>query len=245
MKFIIAPAKKMNVDTDGPLPVTAPRFLEQTKQLYAMLQGMDYDALKKLWACNDGIAWQNVQRLRDYDPDHIALTPALLAYEGIQYRFMAPRVFTAEQLNYVHRHLRIVSGLYGLLRPCDGVIPYRLEMQAKLSGEGFSSLYDFWGSRLAEALDTEELVNLASKEYSRAVLPHFHGRAVTCVFAERKEGKIIEKGTQCKMARGEMMRYAAETQAQTPQQLKGFDRLGYAFQPELSNEETYVFVKGE
>lgn len=96
------------------------------------------------------------------------LTPAVLAYDGIQYRHMAPGVFTDGEFRYIEEHLRILSGFYGMLRPLDGVTPYRLEMQAKLSGEGFGSLYEFWGGRLAAQLagETKVILNLASKEYS-------------------------------------------------------------------------------
>ena len=175
------------------------------------------------------------------------LTPAVLAYDGIQYRHMAPGVFTDGEFRYIEEHLRILSGFYGMLRPLDGVTPYRLEMQAKLSGEGFGSLYEFWGGRLAAQLagETKVILNLASKEYSRAVagqLPE-EVRLITCVFGEWKDGRILEKGTQCKMARGEMVRYLAEQHIRTPEGAKGFRRLNYRFSPELSGEDRFVFLR--
>ena len=247
MRLIISPAKKMNVDRDS-FPVSAlPRFLDRTERLCHALQRMEPAALKALWKCNDAIARLNVERLAQMDLRQ-GLTPAFLSYEGIQYRYMAPGVFTAAELAWVEEHLRILSGFYGILRPMDGVTPYRLEMQAKLAVDGHKDLYDFWGGQLAEAIfaETDCVVNLASKEYSRCVTDHVPPgkRVVTCVFGEEQNGKIIEKGTLCKMARGEMVRFAAERQAQSPEELRAFDRLGYRFAPERSDEETYVFIKG-
>ena len=248
MRIIISPAKKMNVDRDS-FPVSAlPRFLERTERLCHALQGMDAPALKALWKCNDAIAKLNVERLVHMDLRQ-GLTPAIVSYEGIQYRYMAPGVFTSDELAYVEEHLRILSGFYGLLRPMDGVTPYRLEMQAKLAVDGHRDLYDFWGGQLAESVfsETDCVVNLASKEYSRCVTEYIPAgkRVVTCVFGEEQNGKIIEKGTLCKMARGEMVRFAAEIQAQLPEALKDFDRLGYRFAPERSDGDTYVFIKEE
>ena len=145
---------------------------------------------------------------------------------------MAPHVFTYDQLGYVAAHLRILSGFYGLLRPFDGVTPYRLEMGAKLSVGGCRDLYEFWGGSLAETVCAESdcIINLASKEYSRCIEKHLPSnvRFVTVVFGEHIGGKTVEKGTMCKMARGEMVRYLAENGAERPEALRAFDRLGYS-----------------
>ena len=178
-----------------------------------------------------------------------SLTPAILSYEGIQYRYMAPTVFEQSQLDYIRDHLRILSGFYGLLRPFDGVTPYRLEMQAKLAVDGCRDLYAFWGGTLAEALaaETNLVVNLASKEYSKAVEPHLPAsvRFLTCTFGEEKGGKILEKGTACKMARGQMVRWMAEHGIDRAEDLRNFDGLGYAFSPAHSTESNFVFLKGD
>ena len=143
-------------------------------------------------------------------------------------------------------HLRILSGLYGVLRPFDGVTPYRLEMQARLSVGGAKDLYAFWGDRLAAALwaETDCIVNLASQEYSRCVsrFPAAGKRFITCVFGEEKDGKVVEKGTLCKMARGEMVRFAAEKAVTRPEQIQEFNR-HYCFLPERSTETEYVFLR--
>jgi len=135
MRIIIAPAKKMVVDTDSFAVDGLPQFLERTERLKTVLQGMSPKDLQALWKCNNAIAKLNVERLEQMDLRR-NLTPAILSYEGIQYRYMAPGVMETAYLDYLWEHLRILSGFYGLLRPFDGVIPYRLEMQAKLAVDG-------------------------------------------------------------------------------------------------------------
>ena len=246
MKMIISPAKKMNVDPDGLPWQNLPDFLDQTQQLYQVLRGLSYEDLKKVWKCNDQLAKLNVERLQQMDLRK-NLTPAILSYEGIQYRYMAPGVFTEEQLAYVQEHLRILSGFYGLLRPFDGVTPYRLEMQAKLPVGEKKDVYEFWGDRIAQALlaQTDCIVNLASKEYSVCISRYLPPsvRFITCVFGEEKNGKILEKATMCKMARGEMVRYMAEHAVLEPEEMRGFDRMQFSFSQERSDETTYVFIK--
>lgn len=172
---------------------------------------------------------------------------SLLAYEGIQYQYMAPGVFSNQEWDYIQEHLRILSGFYGLLRPLDGVTPYRLEMQAKLRMGEAKDLYAYWGDRLAQALLQEDdcILNLASKEYSVSISKHLPStvRFVTCVFGEEKDGRVVEKGTMCKMARGEMVRFLAERQANDPEQAKAFDRLHYQWDPSRSDQNTLVFLR--
>lgn len=246
MRIIISPAKKMNVDTDTLPPDALPRFLPEAKRLLAALRNMDAAALRGLWGCNEAIAALNCERLRQMDPER-GLTPAILSYEGLQYRHMAPGVFENRHMIYVREHLRILSGFYGLLRPFDGVTPYRLEMQAKLDVDGRRDLYAFWGGKLAHALadETELILNLASREYSVAVAAHLPKRVrfLTCTFGALKDGKVREKGTLCKMARGEMVRYLAERGVTRPEEIKGFDRLGYAYSHEFSEPDKYVFLQ--
>lgn len=248
MRIIISPAKKMRVDADSFAPDGLPTFLPETGRLLAALKAMDGLQLQKLWKCNDSIAALNLERLAHMDLEK-NLTPALLSYEGIQYQYMAPGVFEREQLDYVKEHLRILSGFYGLLRPFDGVTPYRLEMAAPLSVDGHKDLYAFWGDKLAATLaaETDLVVNLASKEYSKAVSPHLPPAVsfLTCTFGEEKDGKVVEKGTMCKMARGEMVRWMAEHNVQQAAELRDFDRLGYTFSPAHSDHQHYVFLKEE
>ena len=246
MRIIISPAKKMNVDTDSFPCQGLPEFLPRAEELCGLLQRKTGEELKKLWKCNDQILALNQQRLRSMDLRR-GLTPAILAYEGIQYRYMAPGVFTEQALAYVQEHLRILSGFYGVLRPFDGVTPYRLEMQAKLRVGACRDLYEYWGDSIAAEIfgQTDCVIDLASKEYSVCVsrfLPE-GARFVSCVFGEEQNGKIVEKGTLCKMARGEMVRWMAEHQITEPGELRGFDRLDYRFHPERSEEDRLVFVR--
>lgn len=262
MRFIISPAKKMNETPDILDFQGYPEFIEDAEILREYMAGLSYGEAKALWKCNDSIAELNFERFRQMNLRR-SLTPAIMAYEGIQYQYMAPAVMDEASLDYLQEHLRILSGFYGILKPMDGVVSYRLEMQAKLRPElqvscgaedpadievkSFKTLYQFWGRRLADALfrESDIIINLASKEYSKAVSSYLISdiRWITCVFGEYKDGKIIEKGTFAKMARGEMVRFMAEQRAESPEEMKKFDRLGYRFAPEASDEKTYVFVK--
>ena len=246
MRIIISPAKKMNVDTDSFAVEAPPRFLAETRRLMAALKALSGRELQALWKCSDAIARQNVERLERMDLDR-NLTTAILAYEGIQYRSMAPNVMEAGELDYLRQNLRILSGFYGLLRPFDGVTPYRLEMQAKAAVGGYKNLYEFWGNRLYQAVRDSSglLINLASKEYSKCVERYLteKDRFITITFCEESDGKLVTKGTYAKMARGDMVRFLAEEKIEEPEELKRYRRLGYAFREELSTETEYVFER--
>ena len=261
MKIIISPAKKMNVDTDTLAYRSVPVFLDETAELLKWMKNLTFAQAKELWKCNDKIAEQNYRRFQEMDLER-NLTPAVIAYEGIQYQYMAPAVFGGAETDYIQEHLRILSGFYGVLKPFDGVVPYRLEMQAKASEVG--DLYKFWGDKLyrevtgkgQKAADGQPkqpdhkgslIVNLASKEYSKCVEKYLtsEDRYLTIVFGELTDGKVKQKGTLAKMARGEMVRYLAENEVEDPEGIKGFDRLGYCFDEALSTEREYVFLKKE
>lgn len=247
MRIILSPAKKMNMDTDTLFCAGLPEYLEQTEEILSWLRERSYTELKKLWGCNDGIAEQNFMRIQNMELRR-GLTPAILSYEGIAYQYMAPAVFEKGQLAYVQEHLRILSGFYGILRPLDGVTPYRLEMQAKAPVGKYKDLYDLWGNRLYCSVKEEDgvVINLASKEYSRCVEKYLTDgdTYITCIFGELSDGRVVQKGTYAKMARGEMVRYMAEHSIEEPQRIKGFDRLGYTYREDLSTEWEYVFIKG-
>ena len=249
MRIIISPAKKMVDDPEAALaPEGLPELVDRAEVLRAWICGLTYEEQKALWACSDKIAEQNAERFSRMDLRR-NLTPALLAYDGIQYAYMAPSVFSEGEFAYVQERLRILSGFYGVLRPMDGVVPYRLEMQAKAAVGGHANLYDFWGSSLYDAVmdDSRILVNLASKEYSKAVERYLQpgDTYVTCVFGELVGEKVVQKGVYAKMARGEMVRYMASIGAEEPEQLKGFAVGGYAFDESRSTEDTYVFIRTE
>lgn len=262
LKIIISPAKKMNIMEEAPAEAGTPRFLEQAERLKAYLQSLDYNTLKEIWKCNEKLADLNFGRLQDMNLKR-QVTPAVFAYEGIQYQSMAPMVFEQKHLDYIENHLYILSGFYGLLRAFDGVVPYRLEMQARIQmeedGNMYTSLYEYWGRRLYDSL-TEDMqpgqdsviINLASKEYAKAVRPWAAEgiRMVDCVFGEwdkragtAEENKVRVKATAAKMARGAMVRFMAENQVEKAEELKEFSWMGYRYQKELSGEDTLVFVQ--
>ena len=246
MKIILSPAKKMNVDTDTVEHIGVPVFLDRTETILEWLKSQSRDALKALWKCNDKIAEQNFARLENMHL-HERLTPAVLSYEGLAYQYMAPAVFEDGHLDYVQEHLRILSGFYGVLKAMDGVTPYRLEMQAKASIAGYKDLYAFWGDSLYKEVQDESrvIVNLASKEYSKCIEKYLQPEDtyITCIFCEMVKGKLAQKGTYAKMARGEMVRFMAEHQIEDVEEIKKFDRLGYAFREELSSETEYIFER--
>ena len=230
MKIIISPAKKMNVDTDTYQVTGLPVFLEDTKLLMDEIKSLTFAQAKELWKCNDRLAQLNYDRFRSMDVER-CLTPAVLTYEGLQYQHMAPE---------------ILSGFYGVLKPFDGVTPYRLEMQARLSVKGKKDLYDFWGDRLYREL-TEGgrlIINLASREYSKAVEKYLEpkDRFLTVEFDQLKDGKVKQKATLAKMARGEMVRFMAENNVCDPEDIKNFRALGFRYSKERSDKNKMIFL---
>ncbi len=246
MRIIISPAKKMKIVNDVFHVSEVPVFIEKTEKLMRWIQNLSYNDQKKLWACSDSIAEENRERFRQMDLRR-NLTPAILSYEGIQYQYMAPTVFEDGQFDYVQNNLRILSGFYGVIRPLDGVVPYRLEMQARAAVNGCRNLYEFWGESLyREVMDESRvLINLASREYSKSIEKYLkkEDRMITCIFGELCGEKVVQKGVYAKMARGQMVRYLAEIHAREPEEMKYFQDSGYQFDKNRSDEATYVFLK--
>ena len=244
MLAILSPAKRMKTE-DCLAPRTGPMFLARTEQLLGVLRGMTLPQLQTLLQCNDDIARRSWRQYQTMDL-RAGLSPAVLSFDGIQYQYMALGVFDDRCFDYIEHHVRILSGFYGLLRPFDGVTPYRLEMQARLRTDFCTDLYDFWSDGPCRALlrETDTIVNLASGEYSRLIRRHLPkgARFVTCIFGEQQGGRVVEKGVYVKMARGEMVRFMAENHMQRPEELRRFDRLGFVFQPALSDESRLLFV---
>lgn len=253
MKIIISPAKTMIEDSDTLMAMTEPIFLHKTKEILAYLQTLSYEELKELWGCNDKIAKLNKERVESMKLER-GLTPALISYEGIQYQSIGANVLNKNEWEYLEKHLRILSGFYGILRPLDGVTPYRLEMQAKANVDNKGDLYHFWGNLLYEQLKEEcnMILNLASKEYSKTIELYRKEEQkqkkevvplITCIFGEEKNGKVVQKATMAKMARGEMVRFLAENQIETLEGVKQFNRMNFSFSEEYSTEEQYTFIK--
>ena len=236
MKIILSPAKKMKVDTDSIDTMSSPVFLEKAEEILGWMQGRTEEELKKLWKCNDKIMTENIERIKTMNFQK-QLTPAVLAYEGIAYQYMAPAVFEDGHFDYVQEHLRILSAFYGVLKPMDGITPYRLEMQAKAAIGDFTNLYDFWGDNLYREVidDSRIIINLASKEYSKCIEKY--------LTPDDRYGRLITKGTYAKMARGEMVRYMAENHIENPDDIKEFDHLGYVFRDDISSDREYIFER--
>lgn len=246
MNIIISPAKKMNVCNDDLVPKSSPCSIEKTELLYNYLKALSYEDLKKILCCNDDIASLNFDRYSTMDLSS-NLTPAILAYDGIQYKYMSPNSFTDEEFDYVNNHLKILSGFYGVLKPFDGVVPYRLEMQAKLKYKNYKNLYDFWGDSLYKEVtkDSNVILNLASKEYSKAIEKYLTSddRFVTCIFGTMNDSKIKVKATEAKMARGLMTRYLAQNNINDIEDVKNFSDLSFTYSEEHSTPNEFVFLK--
>lgn len=234
----------MKIDRDSFPIQSKPQFLDKTRILERFLKSMSNEQLKDLWHASENVTKQSILQLENMNLDE-RLTPAILAFSGIQYQYMAPDLFTQPALDYIQKNLRILSGFYGMLRPFDGVCPYRLELNTKMVGFRDYSLYHFWGSDIAENLFQEDniVIDLASKQYTRLVKPYLsQGRQlITVDFQELKNGKWKTVGVHAKMARGEMVRYIAEKQIKNPTDLQDFNDFEFQFEPDVSTKDHYVF----
>ena len=175
------------------------------------------------------------------------LTPAVMAYSGIQYQAMGPQVFTQEALQRAAKDLYIISGFYGILGAMDGITPYRLEMQAKVDINDQHTLYQFWGDSIYQELyrDNELVVNLASKEYSKAIERYLkpQDKFIICSFKKEKNGKYVQQATAAKQARGDMVRYILENNIKEIDEIKNFSVNGYQYGPQFSTDTELVFIK--
>ena len=246
MKIIISPAKKMKVDTDSWISSTKPYFIDDAKKIIDRLRKLDFKELKELWACSDLLTKKSIEMLRVHSFTSLQ-TPAILSYDGIAFTHMAPNVFEKEMFDYVEENLIILSAVYGALRPSDGVMPYRLEMQAPLKIDDKETLYEYWGNRIYNYIHPSDgvIINLASKEYSDSITPYITKGdiLVDIVFLEEHNSKLVTKATFAKMARGEMVRYMAQNNVSCVEELKNFNALGYSFRPDLSSSNKIVFER--
>lgn len=249
MLIIISPAKQMVSSDYGLAPQQWPRFYAEAQGIVEQLKPLSVNELKTLYGSSVSIAALNHARLQEFGKAQLpALTPAIYAYQGLQYQAMGAKVLTDTQYQWLEQHLRILSALYGLLRPFDGVEPYRLEMQARFCPQAGQSLYDFWRPRVTQALLEQGksprpvLINLASAEYAKAVdLSAFDCYDVR--FCVRKDDKLVEQGAWCKKARGAMVHYLSAIEASVPQAMQGFNDFNFHFAPQASSERQYVFIK--
>jgi cytoplasmic iron level regulating protein YaaA (DUF328/UPF0246 family) len=202
---------------------------------------------------SDNLAIENERRYQNYDPDfkHNEAKQALMVFKGHVYQGIGADDFDESDLEFAQDHLRILSGLYGLLRPLDLMQPYRLEMGTKLPNKKGKDLYAFWDDEITQLLNddlsqhkNEVLINLASKEYFKSVKPkQLQGKVINIEFKELRDGGYKIISVYAKMARGLMARYAIKNKIEDPEQLKQFGEEGYAFMPDLSDENNWVFVR--
>lgn len=266
LQVIISPAKQMRMTQDAFEVTGIPPFAHETARLHQALldieQSEGAQSLQDLWNVSDKLLGPCLDILHEFEPilrdadladPDIArrISPAVMSYHGVQYQSMAPEVMDAKQLAWLQNHLWILSGLYGCVRPFHGVEPYRLEMGVKLPVDGARDLYAFWGERLAQAIapagSHTTVVNLASVEYAKAVVPHVtqDTTVITCLFGEGvRNGKPIQRSTASKKARGSMVRWMAENELEDASGLTAFN-IGYRHIPELSDKDTLVFMNAQ
>ena len=227
-------------------PLHRPMFLKEAGELLSFLRSLSDSEKAKVWKVKGALLSSSLSSLSMLSLEDIG-SPAIFSYDGIQYTYMSPSSFTDSMLEYAEKNLRIISGLYGLLNPLDGVGTYRLEMESPISIPGYGDLYSYWGGKIASSLmeDDRLLVNLASAEYSKAVLPYLPSTVtvVTPVFLDWEKGRYVSKGVYAKMERGEMVRFLAETGAETVEDIMKFSSSGYEFSRFLSDSNTLCFVR--
>ncbi len=250
--MILSPAKRLDFsDPATEVPATAHRMTDDVRNLSVTARRQTQADLRRLMGISADLAKLNQARFKAFDPDSQEGLQAALAFAGDVYQGLDARSLAADDLAWAQDHLRILSGLYGLLRPLDRIQPYRLEMGTRLKTRRGSSLYDFWGDRISKALNADAeghadptLVNLASQEYFGAVdakalkLP-----VVSIHFREEKDGESRIISFFAKKARGSMARYAIENRVDRAEDLKAFDRDGYGFQASPSTENDWIFTR--
>jgi cytoplasmic iron level regulating protein YaaA (DUF328/UPF0246 family) len=250
MLLVISPAKTLDYSNPEYSSHTQPDFPGEVKDLVGVLRKKSASQISRLMDLSDSLASLNAERyktfMETFSPDNSK--QAVLAFKGEVYAKMEADQFSAADLEFAQQHLRILSGLYGLLKPLDLIQPYRLEMGTPLKTKKGTNLYQYWGTKISKALNEvgqgKTLVNLASQEYFKAVdqktlkLP-----VITIHFKEHKEGKYQVVGFFAKQARGLMARYAILNRITDPEQLKGFAEEGYEFSAPLSTAQDWVFVR--
>ena len=250
MLTIISPAKKLNFEgTPYKIDATEPDFKADAYSLSRTARRLSVAKLQKLMSISPALAKLNQDRFKAFleTPTDEHVKPAALAFAGDTYTGLQADMLNAEDLLYAQEHLRILSGLYGLLRPMDNIQPYRLEMGSRLATRRGKTLYQYWGARIAEAInevETETLLNCASVEYFGAVKPEaLTPRVITPVFLEERDGEAKIVSFFAKKARGMMARFVMQNRIDRPEDLKGFDLGGYTFQPSQSSAEKLVFSR--
>jgi cytoplasmic iron level regulating protein YaaA (DUF328/UPF0246 family) len=256
MLALISPAKTLDYETALPTDTyTQPRLLEQSQQLIDVCRKLSATEIASLMTVSEKIANLNVERFRDWNAefDFSNARQALFAFKGDVYTGLDAYHLKDHDIDFAQQHLRMLSGLYGLLRPLDLMMPYRLEMGTKLKNSRGNNLYEFWGSIITDQInqdlaeiDAKLLVNLASDEYYKSVNEKkIQAEIIKPVFLDQKNGKYKVISFYAKKARGLMARYLIENKLSQVEQLKAFDSEGYYFDAESSSDKELVFKRDE
>ncbi|WP_428513421.1 peroxide stress protein YaaA [Roseovarius sp.] len=251
MLVVVSPAKKMDMSPAEGIHPTGPAFAKDAHALADVARDLSQADLKKLMGISDDLAKLNADRFRDFGRQD--KKPAALAFAGDTYQGLEAGSLDTDELDWAQDHLRILSGLYGLLRPLDNIEPYRLEMGSRLKTEKGRSLYDYWGDRLSKALNrqaketgSKTLVNCASQEYFGAVdRDALKLRVITPTFLDTKNGEAKVISFFAKKARGAMARFIVQNRLTDPDSLKDFDCGGYRYDADRSTEDEPAFIRGE
>tara|TARA_B100000787_G_C16175635_1_gene288862 strand:- start:1008 stop:1745 length:738 start_codon:yes stop_codon:yes gene_type:complete len=245
MKIIISPAKKLASD-NFIIKGTSNQFLEETNYLVKELRNYTVGEIENMMKLSYNLALLNWQRFQDWNSDGVG--QALFMFKGDVYKGLKAETLTNNELDFAQENLRILSGLYGLLKPKDLIYPYRLEMGTKLKTKIGSNLYKFWDDRLHNALKSElekdeEIINLASEEYSKAIqINKFNNPVITPVFKDFKNGKLKVISFFAKKARGEMVNFLITNKINKSDNLKSFSNLGYQFSEE-TEKGVFLFTR--
>lgn len=254
MLFLVSPAKTLDFESSSLTDeFTQPAFQEEAAQMIDIMRGFSSNDLKNMMKVSDKIADLNVERFQTWSTPFTLQNAkqSVFAFKGDVYTGLAVETMNAEGLSYLQKNLRILSGLYGLLKPLDLMQAYRLEMGTKLGHEKYDNLYQFWGDKITALVNQELaehscLINLASNEYFKAIKEKkLKKPLITPVFKDEKNAEYKIISFYAKKARGLMMRFAAEMQIEQPEELKQFDYEGYGFDPGESSELTWVFKRKE
>lgn len=249
MLVVISPAKKLNMTKNDAVEGSYPSFESETKELASYMKALSSDEISKLMGISADLADLNWNRFARFGTQETK--SAVHAFAGDTYQGLDANTLLDEDLDWAQDHLRILSGLYGLLRPRDKIEPYRLEMGSRLPTNSGKNLYDFWGIKLSSELnklalksDTQLLLNCASKEYFSAIdIKSLKLNVVTPVFLENAARKPKIVSFYAKKARGAMARFVIQNKITKTKELMSFDTGGYAYQPDLSDEQTLYFVR--
>ena len=245
MVAIIAPAKRIRPYSEHG-QITVPVFSEEAEQIVEAMRRLEPWEMESVLRTNEKIALEAYINYQSIGLD-VPGTQALFAYDGLVYKNIIPESFDEDELDFINQKLRILSAVYGVLRPSDGILPYRLEMNCSLSVNGTENLYRFWGNKLHRELycSAAVVVNLASEEYAKAVRKHLRPQDtwIDVIFLSCYKGKLKTLPAWAKMARGQMVRYIVKNRLETPEQLKKFCWDGYHFEACLSERDRLIFVR--